>query len=158
MDIRLGVSSPDGQANRSNEVHNLEGPRDIARGIWRPGIEGEWLSLTKTLYSRWRMALPVSFTQNRSHRYRGGSTDAATVNQISSINSSSQRSTSTEWCWKSNQWQKTSRLQSRGQGPLIVELAPKLVDENLLAQFPQNIAHVLFRVAFRDQVNPRLPS
>jgi hypothetical protein len=30
------------------------------------------------------------------------------------------------------------------------------LDENLLAQFPQNIADVLFRVTFRDQVDRRL--
>ena len=33
----------------------------------------------------------------------------------SPINSSSDRSTSIEWCWKSNQWQKTSKLRSVGQ-------------------------------------------
>ena|ERR1035437_6096261 len=36
-------------------------------------------------------------------------------------------------------------------GPFIGKPTRQLLDENLLAQFPQNIADVLFRVTFRNQ-------
>lgn len=41
-------------------------------------------------------------------------------------------------------------------GAFLGEPTRQLLDENLLAQFPQDIADVLFRVTFRDQVDRRL--
>ena len=56
----------------------------------------------------------LSFAKNRSHRFSGCTTDA-TSQSSSSISGSSDRSTSIEWRWKSNQRQKTSNLRSGGQ-------------------------------------------
>src|ERR1039457_6882630 len=55
-----------------------------------------------------------SFAKNRSHRFSGCTTHA-TSQSSSAISGSSDRSTSIEWCWKSNQRQKTSNPRSRGQ-------------------------------------------
>src|ERR1019366_805764 len=59
-------------------------------------------------------AQSLSFAKNRSHRFSGCTTHP-TSQSSSSISGSSQRSTSIEWCWKSNQRQKTSNPRSRGQ-------------------------------------------
>src|SRR5450756_2428278 len=64
--------------------------------------------------SNWIKNNTLSFAKNRSHRFSGCTTHA-TSQSSSSISGSSQRSTSIEWCWKSNQWQKTSNPRSRGQ-------------------------------------------
>src|ERR1017187_1370596 len=57
---------------------------------------------------------PLSFAKNRSHCFSGCTTDA-TSQSSSSVSGSSDRSTSIEWRWKSNQRQKTSNLRSGGQ-------------------------------------------
>jgi hypothetical protein len=56
----------------------------------------------------------VLIAQKEIASLAGGSADAATSTRFVD-QGSSQRSTSTEWCWKSNQRQKTSKLRSRGQ-------------------------------------------
>src|ERR1019366_9236189 len=56
----------------------------------------------------------LSFAKNRSYRFSGCTTHP-TSQSSSSISGSSQRSTSIEWCWKSNHRQKTSNPRSRGQ-------------------------------------------
>src|ERR1022692_3970193 len=65
-----------------------------------------------TLRNRCRhRPVQLSFAKNRSHRFSGCTTHA-TSQSSSAINGSSQRSTSIEWCWKSNQLQKTSNPRS----------------------------------------------
>jgi hypothetical protein len=60
------------------------------------------------------LLVALSFAKNRSHCFSGCTTHP-TSQSGSSISGSSQRSTSIEWCWKSNQRQKTSKPRSRGQ-------------------------------------------
>ena len=91
------------------------------------------------------MSLPLSFAQKRIASLSGGSADAAT----------SIRFVDQQFIAEIHQYRMVLEIKPTAEdietavtrpGAFIGEPTRQLLDENLLAHFPQNIAHVLFRV------------